>query len=367
MQNTKSIKRIDYLDSTRGLAALSVAIYHIIESHWGWMKEAKLSYLIFNGSDAVAMFFVLSGLVLSLKYIRKDIEITPKEYRKFIVARLFRLYPAFLFVLIVQYVYMYWDVPTWEFIKGTLVNKYRFLNEAVLVRNQHTIFLPDWTLGVEMAMSILVPFMLIIMRKSQQLFIYMLIGFVFMGKGYISEFALHFGLGMLICLHFDKIVNMTKTNFFIRYKWLLIPVAFLLYSIRHILKLAPLPAELYAFINGFIGLGEFTLTGIGSALILIYIINSERAQRFLSTRPLIFLGKISYGVYLTHWFFNAVFMDNFDYVLVDLCNNNKTMLLALYMTFSLTCSFITSTFIYYYVELPFITLGRKALKKLKLQ
>jgi peptidoglycan/LPS O-acetylase OafA/YrhL len=58
--------RIQYLDSIRGLAALSVVIFHCISNHWGYRTDAKISFLLFNGSDAVSLFFVLSGLVLTL-------------------------------------------------------------------------------------------------------------------------------------------------------------------------------------------------------------------------------------------------------------------------------------------------------------
>ena len=56
--------RLEYLDSVRGIAALMVVFYHFIG--WKWAEEPAfhLSSMIFNGSDAVSFFFVLSGLVL---------------------------------------------------------------------------------------------------------------------------------------------------------------------------------------------------------------------------------------------------------------------------------------------------------------
>ncbi|MCF8239066.1 MAG: acyltransferase family protein [Saprospiraceae bacterium] len=100
-----SSQRIEYLDAIRGLAALSVVVYHVITSHWDWMKEAKVAMMVFNGADAVAMFFVLSGLVLSYKVFQRDLVIDAAYYRSFAVSRVFRLYPAFLIMLVIYYFY----------------------------------------------------------------------------------------------------------------------------------------------------------------------------------------------------------------------------------------------------------------------
>ena len=78
--------RITYLDSIRGLSALSVVIYHVIQAHWGWHLWAKITCIFINGSDAVSMFFVLSGLVLALqfKYLKTQ-KLTTSELRKYVL------------------------------------------------------------------------------------------------------------------------------------------------------------------------------------------------------------------------------------------------------------------------------------------
>lgn len=71
--------RIPSLDSLRGLAALTVCLFHV--DYDGWAKP------LFNGHGAVVVFFVLSGFVLHGALSRTD----PWAY---LIARFFRLFPV---------------------------------------------------------------------------------------------------------------------------------------------------------------------------------------------------------------------------------------------------------------------------------
>ena len=69
-------ERLTYLDSIRGLAALSVLCSHYCGAYdlppivSQWVSNFPLS-MCRDGFAGVSIFFVLSGLVLSLKYLRK--------------------------------------------------------------------------------------------------------------------------------------------------------------------------------------------------------------------------------------------------------------------------------------------------------
>lgn len=283
-------RRIEYLDAIRGLAALSVVVYHVLSSHWAWMTEAKLAMMVFNGADAVAMFFVLSGLVLSYKVFKRDLVIDAAYYKTFAISRVFRLYPAFLIMLVIYYFYEHRGesyLALW--IDTFLHNPHYFWEEALLVRDHHHLYLPDWTLGVEMALSLLVPFMVLIARKGDKLFLYFLIACVVAGKLYISEFTLLFGFGILIAKHFDRIQHFQdNSKWWYRYRWALFPIVLFLYSIRHFLHIYPLPESIRYFFDSILFINEFVFTGLASALILIYLINAERARHFFLGRFLHF-------------------------------------------------------------------------------
>jgi peptidoglycan/LPS O-acetylase OafA/YrhL len=76
-----------YLEFVRGTAALIVLMYHFIEMH-PVGAGPKHHYLSNWGTDAVIIFFILSGLVINISQTHN-----PKSRREFIANRLLRIYP----------------------------------------------------------------------------------------------------------------------------------------------------------------------------------------------------------------------------------------------------------------------------------
>lgn len=85
-------KRFEALDAFRGICALSVVVYHL------GLKGSITEWAFFNGSAIfVEFFFVLSGFVLAHGYGAKD----NLNFKIFMRARFFRLYPLYLFTFMV--------------------------------------------------------------------------------------------------------------------------------------------------------------------------------------------------------------------------------------------------------------------------
>ena len=104
--------RYGELDGLRGIAALVVVLHHALLTFPGawavytWSAERPRDgifpalmqtplYTIFNGSGAVIVFFVLSGVVLSLTYD----EVDKWSYWPYLVKRLCRIWLPFAVVL----------------------------------------------------------------------------------------------------------------------------------------------------------------------------------------------------------------------------------------------------------------------------
>ncbi|CAN5302850.1 acyltransferase [soil metagenome] len=105
------------LESLRGLAALSVAGFHISQTPvqigseqvlLKAMPSAAMEVLkiLFQGQPAVVFFFVLSGFVLTAS-LRKTQQPVRELALPFVVARIFRIYPAWIFAVLV-FVGVFW-------------------------------------------------------------------------------------------------------------------------------------------------------------------------------------------------------------------------------------------------------------------
>lgn len=105
------------LESLRGLAALSIAGFHISQAPVQTGSESVLLKampsasmdvlkILFQGQPAVVFFFALSGFVLTAS-LRKTQQPVGELALPFVVARIFRIYPAWIFAVLV-FVGVFW-------------------------------------------------------------------------------------------------------------------------------------------------------------------------------------------------------------------------------------------------------------------
>lgn len=353
--NKPQVIRLDYLDSVRGIAAMMVVIYHFIGWHWGDHTSYHLASIVFNGADAVSFFFVLSGFVLSYKYFHFDRDIHIKKY---VFNRIMRLYPAFIITVILNYFYWMRDETFLHTLWDMTLNFNKDLwTELVMVRNQHKYYIPGWTLGVEMALSLLMPFLIIVVKNHRRFLIWMIPLFFYIGPGYINTFSVHFALGILLSYYYQDIVNYDfKASKYYPYRWGIAVLTFILYSIRHIERIVDFGSG-YDRVAGFLKIDLFHYTGFASFVILLYIINNKTVQSWLNKTAFTFLGKISYSVYLMHWLIVVYIMERWP-KWVELFGSTE-LAFGCMLVLTILLTLISATFMYYYVEKPMIKWSKK--------
>jgi peptidoglycan/LPS O-acetylase OafA/YrhL len=89
------------LTSLRGIAAMWVVLYHYSAQCFPNLDTTEYTHLIHKGYLAVDLFFMLSGFVMTHVYHRAFSEtVTQQHYWRFIVARIARVYPLHILVLL---------------------------------------------------------------------------------------------------------------------------------------------------------------------------------------------------------------------------------------------------------------------------
>ena len=351
----KTNERLEFLDSSRGIAALIVVIFHINgfilnnildQPVKDFILQSKMQYLlsiILPGGNAVTYFFVLSGFVLSYSYFKKN---APVGLLSFTIRRIFRIFPLYIIIVGTAFIFKEGSFPVSVFIK-----------EILIFPGVHKLIPPGWSMSVEISFSFLVPFFILLLQKKFNWYIALMFLSIILSR-YISFYFIHFMLGVMLAAGYcsTKInlkMSASKMN-------LLLVAALLVFSFEPVIKGYSPAVELLEVVLQYAGIKLVYVykwaAAIGSAFIIYYILYNEQVKKLLLLRPLVFIGKVSYGIYLVHWIvifyivkrFASLFI--FDQVIFTY--------LSLYsVVIALTIGI--SGILYYTVELPMIRYGKK--------
>jgi peptidoglycan/LPS O-acetylase OafA/YrhL len=300
-------ERLDYLDSLRGIAALLVVLHHLYQTSPFWSDFVRFSplRLLLNGRSSVIFFFVLSGFVLAYGIWRGDQQ---THFVQFAARRLARIYLPFLaagLVAIFAMVFVsagpladtaitfneMWPAPiTWR----------SAVEHLLLLGNEQGVSInsPSWSLVYEIRISMLIPAFCVLLVRSRTRFlvsslvVYVLTDLLMAAQGktlvpYEAETLLD---NLLVTIHFAGcfIVGIFLARAATeKADWL--------YRMRSHLKM---PIAVFALLLLLI-FRDPTCTA-GSALVLVLALNTKRLQDVLRKPAFLFLGRISFSLYLTH-------------------------------------------------------------------
>jgi len=291
--------RLKQLDGLRGLAALSVFFCHTVEMKvsipWS-LHVSPFLMVLWNGDAAVALFFVLSGFVLTLPYVgtaHKKVDPAP-----FILRRITRLYPAYWFAILLALflratVYSphgLLGITTWlGAIWNTPVTGRLLLNYLLLVAPgfRHMDLDPViWSLASEMRISLIFPAVLFLVQGTRRARIAVLI---LAALAVCSQFGilgdcLAFLCGSYLAKYRTHVVALLGAS-----RWLRAAAALCAYLAYGAMWFLPsLNSNLTR---------AFTIAG--ASLVLALFLASPFLKTFGTLPPIEFLGDVSYSFYLT--------------------------------------------------------------------
>ncbi|MBW7458683.1 acyltransferase family protein [Paenibacillus sepulcri] len=313
-------RKIAYLDGLRGLAALAVVLAHYFQvfvpamfenrmdiSHFAFDRVVPKTPLnvLYNGNFAVCLFFVLSGYVLSCRFFRD-------HDRGLIAGSLIRRYfrlavPAFVSVLL-AYTVMALGLNTYGEIQALTLSPmpdpYAVMpgfGEMVWQTLFHTFFTYGmaynpvlWTMTYELLGSFMVFAVLLLLGTSPIRFVVYAAGIWFFRDSYY----LGFWFGMLLS---DLTNSSTASKVRIPSR-----------AAVGLLTLSGLYLGSYPYVSptGFfyqwlpLGGGfpnAIAYRTLGALLVIVSLLNSCSSQRWLESRPAVYLGRLSFSLYLVHF------------------------------------------------------------------
>ncbi len=371
MEHASVIKnqRIYSLDSIRGIAALIVVCTHFwlflkpSDFQMQWLFEWTPIQFIANGHFAVKLFFILSGFVLMLPYLRFR---GGAVYRDFLIKRVCRIYFPFFVSIMVSIVLwsVFYDVRVsvpWD--EGAKhIDIYDVLGHVFMFGFSDTIKLnpPMWTLIMEMRVALVFPLLVLFARYASWLSVpvWVVVSF-FVSKVYFSccegqglyvaqnaygaflltvYYLQYFFAGIFIALKRGVLVALMRRiplafHFFCGFVILLMPLAFLMQS--------------------------FTVWVVwelcAASYIILCCLSFDRFDRFLSAPPLILLGNVSYSLYLIH----TPILFAVVYALLPYLSIEATILASVPFI-------VLGTYLFYrFVEVPSMHFGYALVEKIK--
>lgn len=306
-------ERFTKLDGLRGLLSIIVALNHsflvvAIPSYanvWGenyfyfegWQsKIQQLLMILGNGGVAVSMFFVLSGLVLGLSFAKFNP--TLATYPIFILKRLVRLYPAYLFTILSISIFrwlgfdyrVFSPASTWyHWWMNFNLDFVEFLKNVFFIHiNLGGV---TWTLRVIIIMSFIFPWFFFASQKMNNFW-----NLVFTATLVYFSFTL---------LNIDGFRDLRYVYMFYlglilpRYKVFFQKISPKLFSLILLILLPLMFIIRYQTDEYFGGVIESIISWfvVGS---IVYLPNTK-IFNFLENKLFVFLGHISYSLYLVHF------------------------------------------------------------------
>ncbi|MFU0968242.1 acyltransferase family protein [Kluyvera ascorbata] len=304
--------KISYLDSIRGIASVFVLLSHLSLVYFEYIHNFGLVHIpdenyiqsflhnspflfFISGSSAVYIFFIMSGIVLSISAKKKRTSIfrsSASRYVRLSIPATFSCLFAFIIYFLVKHFDAYQDA---NFINNSITRMNINMVEAVYkgsissIFNFHAInsYNPVlWTMSVEFYCSIL---LYISYRTKHPILIMPL----------LSSSLLFFGYQPLlggICFYIGMIIS--EIN--IKNRSDIAGFAFVIFG----LYFSGAHNDSYSYLVFYNILGSSTYTilnFLGAALILYGVIMSEICQHFLSRKTLQKIGTLSFPIYLVHW------------------------------------------------------------------
>jgi peptidoglycan/LPS O-acetylase OafA/YrhL len=341
---------IPALDGLRGLAILTVVLYHCHPRLQGTFLEGVIVW----GWSGVSLFFVLSGFLIT--GIILDSGSSPRFYSNFYARRFLRIWPVYWLLLFLYYFFfpLVFSGYRWMF-HGVAAAPWLFL--LLFVQNLWPLVLPGalgptWSLAIEQQFYL---FWTPIARRVPPRWLLLVAGAMLATSPLVRLFCGNRFTPTHTITHLDGLAVGSLIAIALRvlpwstgaWRWtsraaLVVGAAGVAVMLHHGSAFTDTLLSI-----GFGGMLLAALLGQSDARTSLYC-------RLLTLRPLLFVGKISYGLYVTHILVFSVLGGYVDKPLNRFGVSGNLAIVAI----RLTASVAFATLIWYRYEKPILALKR---------
>jgi peptidoglycan/LPS O-acetylase OafA/YrhL len=281
------VKRLAELDGLRGLAAIAVVLYHYFYHYDGiYGHQFNVPEVFRLGFYGVHLFFMVSGFVIYWTISRSE---KPLD---FIWSRFSRLYPPFWTALVFTFVVVaIFSLPGREATTSTFLLNFFMFHEYFGVKHVDGVY---WTLTLELAFYfwVLTIFCLGQIKRIEYIMIIWII---------IASVVSFNVLGLQLSPVFKKFLLLDYISLFAA------GISFFKYRIKdhsNVTNVLVALSILSLFVNHSYKVGLLLC-----CFYLIFWLITIDKLKVLASRPLVYLGTISYSLYLVH--------QNLSYIIIN--------------------------------------------------
>lgn len=348
------MQQLPNITSLRFFLALLVMIYHIPIFFFNRGLPYFNDLPVFNkGTEAVYMFFSLSGfLIIKQLFIEKDT--TNKiDLKKFYIRRALRILPLYYLIALTGILYYNFFLPaigislpqTHSLTEGILLLLF-FLPNVLSTYDPGGILVILWSIGIEEQFYLLIAPVIALIPRRKAVFFLLAFSIILISIYHSSLFP--FLMKYRLMFFYFSFAGLCSFLNFINFRYSKI-FSYIVFAL----------VILYFTTDIFVeNLSEFQYSLLSMILFGSFInFFTQKSFSFFQNRTLVYLGKISYGIYMYH----SVVMQLVGFLLLKAVpkynlNNITAILASFFLVIIITL--IVSHFSYQYFEKKFLNLKK---------
>ena len=349
-----TLRHMPVLDGVRAIAILTVMAYHL-----QWLVP-EIGNFTSGGFLGVDIFFVLSGFLITSVLLKEQDRFGSISLKNFFIRRFLRLAPAFWAFLVVLYFCAEYVLPADA--SRVVYGGNNFLYAFLYLTNWHVAagavagnLNHTWSLAIEEQFYLLWSVVLCLafikkLRRSQiaglTILILSILTFIRIYRAVSGEEirTLYYSTESRI----DGLLFGCVASMF--YCWKLVPDAFfasrgVLYSALALFLISLAIFFRFDYTDISLYCGPLSVFECSVAVMILWLVSGPRAilHTLLEAKPMIWIGNISYALYLWHYAVFEFAKGTFRWA-------------GLQIGFAIAISFVIASASYYLIEKPFLKL-----------